>query len=41
MCVPYGCPHFGKYVSVTGDTLERGGMRAITVQNITEVLDNQ
>lgn len=38
---PLLMPHFGKYVSVTGDMLERGGMRAITVQNIMEVPDNQ
>jgi hypothetical protein len=38
---PLVMPHFGKYVSVTGDILERGGMRAITVKQIKEVPDNQ
>lgn len=38
---PLVMPHFGKYVSVTGDVLERGGMRAITVKEINEVPDSQ
>ena len=38
---PLLMPHFGKYVSVNGDILERGGLRAITVQRITEEPDNK
>jgi hypothetical protein len=38
---PLVMSHFGKYVEVTGDILERGGMRAITVKMINEVPDNQ
>jgi hypothetical protein len=38
---PLVMPYFGKYVEVTGDILERGGMRAITVKMINEVPDNQ
>jgi hypothetical protein len=38
---PLLMPHFGKYVSVTGNLLERGGLRAITVEHIDEVPDNQ
>ena len=38
---PLLMPLFGNYVSVAGDILERGGMRAITVQQINEVPDNQ
>ena len=38
---PLVMPHFGKYVAVTGDILERGDMRAITVKTINEVPDTQ
>ena len=38
---PLVMPHFGKYVEVAGDILERSGMRAITVKTINEVPDNQ
>jgi hypothetical protein len=38
---PLVMPHFGKYVEVTGDILERSGVRAITVKTINEVPDNQ
>jgi len=37
---PLLMPHFGRYVSVTGNLLERGGLRAITVEQINEVPDN-
>jgi hypothetical protein len=38
---PLVMPHFGKYVEVTGDILERGGMRAITVKTINDVPENE
>ena len=38
---PLVMPHFGKYVEVRGDILERGGMRAITVKTINEVPDHE
>ena len=38
---PLLMPHFGKYVSVTGDLMERGRLRAITVEEMREVPDNQ
>ena len=38
---PLVMPHFGKYVEVRGDILERVGMRAITVKTINEVPDHE
>ena len=38
---PLVMPHFGKYVEVTGDILERSGMRAITVKTINDVPDHE
>ena len=38
---PLVMPHFWKYVEVTGDILERSGMRAITVKTINEVPDHE
>jgi hypothetical protein len=38
---PLVMPHFGKYVEVMGDILERGSMRAVTVKTINEVPDHE